>query len=213
VAYDTPWFKNQQGVIGRVLGGWTVSGVTTFASGLPFSLSAPDLNLDGVGGDYAVLVDPSVVGRSVDDGHSQNPCPSALTAGRCLDTNSQTKLPYSAFLPNGLAYVGDNIPLFPGQNFGTNVVRRNSFYQQGQKNTDLALNKNVRIAERFKLSMRFELFNAFNRVTFNRPSGLTVSSTSTPLGRIGSTINLQNYVNSARASGARMGQLALRLTF
>jgi hypothetical protein len=42
---------------------------------------------------------------------------------------------------------------------------------------------------------------------------LTVSSTSTPLGRIGGTINLQNYVNSARASGARMGQLALRLTF
>ena len=212
-AYDTPWFKNQEGFIGRVLGGWTLSGVTTFASGLPFSVAAPDLNMDGVGGDYPVILDPSVVGRSIDDGHSQNPCPSALSAGRCFDTLSQLKLPYSAFLPNGNAYVGDNIPLFPGQNMGPNVVRRNSFFEQGQKNTDLAVNKNIRIAERFKLAMRFELYNAFNRVTFNRPAGLTVSSTSTPLGRISSTINMQNYVNSARTSGARMGQLALRLTF
>jgi Carboxypeptidase regulatory-like domain/TonB-dependent Receptor Plug Domain/TonB dependent receptor len=212
-AYEFPWMKNQEGFLGRMVGGWTASGVLTFASGLPFSLSAPDLNLDGIGGDYPVLVDKSVVGRSIDDGHSQNPCPSALSAGRCFDTLSQTKLPYAAFLPNGQNYVGDNIPLFPGQDFGTNVVRRNSFFQQGQKNLDFALNKNIRIAERFKLSMRMELFNALNRVTFNRPAGLTVSSTSTPLGRISGTINLQNYVNSARTSGSRMGQLALRLTF
>ena len=54
----------------------------------------------------------------------------------------------------------------------------------------------------------------FNRVTFNQPANRTVTSgASNPLGRITSTINVQNYVNSARTSGARMGQLALRITF
>lgn len=214
-AYDTPWMKKQEGFLGRIVGGWTISAVTTFASGLPFSLTAPDLNLDGVAGDYAVVLDRSVIGHSVDNGHALRSCPTALNAGRCVHTISEQALPYSAFLPNGNNYVGDNIPLFPGQDFGPNTVRRNSFFIQGQKNTDLALNKNIRTAERFQLSLRFELYNAFNRVTFGRPSTSvsTAQTTTAGLGLINSTINMQNYVNSARTSGARMGQLALRLVF
>jgi hypothetical protein len=214
-AYDTPWMKKQEGFLGRIVGGWTISAVTTFASGLPFSLTAPDLNLDGVAGDYAVVLDRSVIGHSVDNGHALSSCPTALNAGRCVHTVSEQQLPYSAFLPNGLNYVGNNVPLFPGQDFGPNTVRRNSFFQQGQMNTDLALNKNIRTIERFQLSLRFELYNAFNRVTFGRPSTSvsTAQTTTAGLGLINSTINMQNYVNSARTSGARMGQLALRLVF
>jgi hypothetical protein len=214
-AYEFPWMKNQQGFLGRVAGGWTASGVLTFASGLPFSLTVPDLNLDGVGGDYAVLVDPSVVGRSIDNGHPQKTCPLPLVGNRCVSSISETSLPYSAFLPNGLNYVGNAIPLFPGKDFGPNVVRRNSFFEEGQKNLDFAMNKNIHIAERFNLSMRMELFNALNRVPFGRPSTslTTAPSLSGALGRISSTINFQNYVNSARTSGARMGQVSLRLVF
>jgi hypothetical protein len=214
-AYDTPWMKKQEGVLGRIVGGWTISGVTTFASGLPISLTAPDLNLDGNGGDFPVVLDPSVIGRSVDNGHAQSSCPQPLVAGICRQTISQLAVPYSAFLPSGNNYVGDQIPLFPGMDYGPNTVRRNSFFQQGQKNTDLALAKNIRVAERFQLSMRFELYNAFNRVTFGRPTTTlsTLQAPSAALGLINSTINLQNYVNSGSASGARKGQLALRLVF
>lgn len=37
--YETPWFKNQQGIVGRVLGGWSVSGVWTLNSGRLFAPS------------------------------------------------------------------------------------------------------------------------------------------------------------------------------
>ena len=30
-AYDTPWMKNQEGILERFVGGWTMSGVMTFA--------------------------------------------------------------------------------------------------------------------------------------------------------------------------------------
>jgi hypothetical protein len=215
-AYEFPWMKNQPGVLGRMLGGWGVSGVTTFASGLPFSILAGyDVNLDGVGGDRPIMADPKIVGRSLDNGHSQFPCPTAVSStGRCLSTISETKVPAAAFYPNYNNLSGDTYPLFPGEAFPAGQVPRNAWFQQGQKNVDAAVTKNVQIAERFKLNLRFEMYNLFNRVTFNQPANLTVISGATyPLGRISSTINLQNYVNSARTTGARMGQLALRLVF
>jgi hypothetical protein len=213
-SYDLPWMKNQNGVLGRIVGGWTISGVTTFASGLPFSVySGFDQNLDGNGGDLPVLLDQSYLGTSVDRGRPLNPCPSTPTAvGRCLDTLSQTQLPSSVFAPSQADLkIGNKIPLNPGADTVPGAVRRNSFFQQGQKNVDAALNKSIRIRESMSLQLRMELYNVFNRTTFAMPDR-TINAT-VPLSRIESTINLQNYVNSARATGARMGQFALRFTF
>ena len=76
---------------------------------------------------------------------------------------------------------------------------------------DAALMKTFKIREQMGLQLRMELYNAFNRVTFGIPAR-TVNNT-TPLGQISGTINLQNYVNSARSTGARMGQFAVRFVF
>ncbi len=212
-SYAFPWMKDQHGVLGRIAGGWTISGVTTFASGLPFTvLAGSDLNMDGVGGDRPGISDPSLLFTSVDAGRAQSPCPSALVPpGRCLDTLSQLQLPGTAFLPSQANLTGDQFPVAPGQNFPANTIARNAFFQQGQKNFDFALSKSVHLYERVKVELRMELYNAFNRVPFNIPAR-TVNST-TPLSRITSTINLWNYVNSARTTGARMGQLAIRITY
>ncbi len=53
--YETPWFKSQQGFLGRILGGWSVSGVWTLTSGRLF---APTLT--NVAGNVANR--PNVVG-------------------------------------------------------------------------------------------------------------------------------------------------------
>jgi hypothetical protein len=37
--YEFPWFKSQAGPVGKVLGGWQVSGITTWQSGRHVSLS------------------------------------------------------------------------------------------------------------------------------------------------------------------------------
>lgn len=212
--YELPWMKSQQSLLGEFVGGWTISGVGTFASGLPFTvLAGYDENFDGVGGDRPVLVNPGLLYTSVDQGRPQTSCPSALVPpGRCLDSKSQLQLPASAFLPlQSNLSAGDQFPVAPGQDFPAGSVARNAFFQQGQKNVDAAVAKSFRIREGMALQLRMELYNVFNRVTFGVPAR-TVNST-IPLGRISSTSNLQNYVNSARNTGARMGQFAIRFTF
>ena len=216
-AYTPPWFSDPGGFLGRLAGGWTISGVTTFASGLPFTvLAGYDVNLDGVGGDRPILADASILFHSVDNGRAPSSCPSSLVGNRCLDTQSQSQLPGSAFQPPQSSVIsgtrsGAEFIVAPGQNFPAGSAARNAFFQQGQKNFDAALSKSIRIAERARLELRMELYNAFNRVTFGVPDR-TLNST-TPLGRIEGTINLQNYVNSARSTGARMGQFAVRFVF
>jgi hypothetical protein len=213
-AYALPWMKDQQGPLGRVAGGWTISGITTFASGNPFTVLAGfDLNLDGVGGDRPLITDPSLLYTSVDNGVAQSTCPTPLVPpGRCQDTLSQLQLPGTSFLPSQASLrAGDKFPLAPGQDFPAGAIGRNTFFDQGMKNFDAALSKSTLIKERVRLELRMELYNAFNRVMFAIPSR-TVNST-TPLSRISGTQNLQNYVNSARNSSSRMGQIAIRITY
>lgn len=212
--YELPWMKSQQGALGELVGGWTISGVGTFAYGLPFTvLAGYDENFDGVGGDRPLIVNPGLLYTSVDQGRAQNPCPTAPVGGRCLDTRSELQLPAAAFLPlQSNLSAGDQYPVAPGQDFPAGSAARNAFREQGQKNVDAALAKSFRIREGMGLQLRMEFYNVFNRVTFGIPAR-TIAGTTTPLGQISSTVNLQNYVNSARSTGARMGQLALRFTF
>lgn len=222
-SYELPWMKSQPGILGRVVGGWSLSGVTTFQSGNPFSvLAGYDVNLDGEGGDRAFVKDPSVLFRSVDAGRQGNTC---STSGRvCQDTLSQLQLSNIFFSPvqplqkfSGACTIGtlqcipgDQIPITPGED-GTNSLGRNTFFTQGMKNFDMSLSKSLRIAERFKLEARMELYNVFNRTMFDTPARTIISST--PLGRIGGQRNASNFVSAYRDDSARMGQVALRLIF
>src|SRR5262249_15164637 len=47
--YQLPFLRNTQGALGHLLGGWQVSGITTFQSGLPFTVTASG-DRAGVGG-------------------------------------------------------------------------------------------------------------------------------------------------------------------
>jgi len=58
-----------------------------------------------------------------------------------------------------------------------------------------------------------EFYNVFNRVTFDIPSSRSISDASAPLGRITAQRNISGYFGSGRVSGARSGQLALKLVF
>lgn len=47
--YQLPFFKERERVLSRLLGGWQLSGITTFQSGLPFTVTQPG-DRAGVGG-------------------------------------------------------------------------------------------------------------------------------------------------------------------
>jgi hypothetical protein len=75
---------------------------------------------------------------------------------------------------------------------------RNILSGPGQDTVDLSLFKIVRISERFRLQVRPEFFNLFNRVNFGLP---------------GSTVASPTYGVITSAGDARVIQLALRLVY
>lgn len=205
-SYMLPFFRTQEGVIGRILGGWNITGVTTLQSGNPFTVTLGyDVNADGLGGDRPRLADLSLLGRSVDNGRQ-------LPGGIATDTISQTQLPGSAFIPSQAASVTGIDRIFLPGTSGAGTIGRNTFFGPGLNYTDMTMGKEFKVREGMKLIVRMEMYNIFNRVQFGVPARTILSGT--PLGRIVDERNPSGYVNSGRAgNSARQGQLALRLVF
>lgn len=203
-SYLLPFYRTQQGFVGRVLGGWNLSGVTTLQSGNPFTILANyDVNGDGLGGDRPRLIDLSLLGRSIDDGRQ-------LSGSTVINTGSQGQLPGNAFIPAAGTALAGRIFL-PGS-LAEGTVGRNTFFMDGLNYTDLSAFKEFKIHEEMKLILRFEMYNAFNQTDFDIPSSRLITDGST-LGRITTQRNPSGYINSGRGSGARAGQIALRLVF
>ena len=149
--YRLPFFKDEKGVLGQAFGGWQLSSVVKLIHGTPFSVitTAVDLNFDGFGEPRPALLDPSILGNSV-----SNPA-SALQA-----------LPRAAFRT-----------LLPGDPISS-VVGRNTFYLDGVQNVDFGIMKVFRMPwrEDHNLTVRADLFNAFNHVQFGFPSNNITSA-------------------------------------
>jgi hypothetical protein len=199
--YDFPFFKAQKGILGRVLGGWTWSGTTLLASGTPFTITTGyDLNADGVGGDLPKVLDPSVYGSSIDNGHY---IPGTKT------TYSQNQVPYSAFFPNFTYTLASYGSAFnPGINNKNNEYR-NAFRAAGRNNFDMAMSKDIKVREGQSLMLRFDVYNVFNHPQFGYP---TQSVTSTTFGQISSQVDARGFFTDG-FGGARFMQAALRYRF
>lgn len=155
----SPFFDKDRSILGHVLGGWEASMVFKWAHGTPFTVTGTgiDFNLDGFAENRPVVVDPSVLGRSID-----NP-----TFGTQL-------LPQSAFrTPTSLA------------DFQCCILGRNTFFVDGTKNVDFGFTKRFLLPwERHSFVIRADMFNAFNHVQWGFPNA---TYTSTLLGSITTT--------------------------
>jgi hypothetical protein len=100
--YRLPFFNNDRGWLGQAFGGWQFSAVGRFSKGTPFTVTttALDLNFDGFGESRPVLLDPSVLGNSVN-----------------LPATSREALPRSAFRT------------LTSNDFNTPILGRNTFYR------------------------------------------------------------------------------------
>ncbi|HEY2941261.1 MAG TPA: hypothetical protein VGN09_02395, partial [Vicinamibacteria bacterium] len=135
--YEIPFFRQHASRLLRgVLGGWTLSGVTVYQSGAPFTVTVPvDIARIGVALSRATLVgDPNLPAGE-------------RTPSRWFNTE--------AFLPPER--------MTPGQfgNSGRNILIGPSFRQW-----DVGLSKWVGLNSRVKLQLRAEAFNVFNQVSF-----------------------------------------------
>jgi hypothetical protein len=131
----------------KVVGGWSLSGVTNFATGLPITLTENDDN-SLIGANAIPLDVPNFSGGKV-----------------LADTNPR----------HGNAYF--NTSLFSNELVGQlGNSRRRFFHGPGLNNWNMALSKTTKITESKQLELRFEAFNVFNHAQFANPSGEINSS-------------------------------------
>lgn len=173
--YRTPWFSDDRGLLGQTLGGWQFSAVVKLAKGTPFTVvtTGVDLNLDGFSESRPILLDPSVLGRGIN-----NPA------------SSTTDLPRTAFRT------------LTTSDMGAAILGRNTFFGDGVKTVDLSMQKIFTMPwEGQRLTLRGDLFNAFNHVQYAFP---TTDITNVNFGRI---------LGTATLYGPRTIQVSLRYQY
>ena len=162
--YEVPFFRRQQGFVGKALGGWQASGIITYNTGLPFSAATSSLDYAGLG---LINAGPSARPNLLCDPNQNAP----HTFQQWFNTSCfQTNPPNTGAGSTGL-------PNTPG-NSGRGIIN-------GPPTTrlDFTLTKNVRFGEHIRLQLRGEVFNLLNHTNFRGFTSLNV--TSTAFGQIG----------------------------
>jgi hypothetical protein len=145
--WDLP-VRKLNGAGGRLLNGWELTSVTTWQSGLPFTIvTGADNSFSSAGIDRADFIGTDLSQARLD----------GLSHAQMVDRFFNTSL----FVSNAVGTFG---------NSGRNILRGPRYF-----NTDLGLIKNTNITEQVRLQFRAEFFNVFNNVNFNNP-GSTVGT-------------------------------------
>jgi hypothetical protein len=125
-------------VLNKIVGGWQMTGITTFARG---QFQTPSLGVDWINAGTFTTSRPNIVGP--------------IGAGRTL--------PDAYLNPAAFDYPRDAAGnrIHVEGNSG-----RGSIEQPGINNWDIGIFKNTRIGERFNAQFRWEMFNAWNHTQF-----------------------------------------------
>jgi hypothetical protein len=174
--YELPW-QRRGDVLGRVLGGWQVSTITTFESGVPLNITNGQ-DADGLDGS-ADRPDYSPGGRT---GARAVPSRSSPTGYVNPDERNAPIDPAGAQYIALPAHDGRPTPLRTG-NLGRNTGRT-----PGINNFDVNLFKRVPVNERVGVELRAEFFNFFNHPQYGLPSASPFAPSQTSIGAIGANV-------------------------
>lgn len=182
---ESPYFRSQEGFIGRMLGGFQLSGVTTFESGVPFTV-VNGFDADGIGGNNdrptynpngqrGVRAVPVVNANNVITGYINPEIVLTRNAAGQPLTYAAIDPSTAEFIVNPAYVIGASGSIVRVGNLGRNTERSPAVY-----NTNLTMLKRTRLFnERMFLEIRAELFNAFN--TPNFPSAGLITSNASSL--------------------------------
>lgn len=156
-SYKLPFFKDRGGILENTLGGWQVSGIATFNSGLPLTVTSTSRGFDPAG--------LGIIGTSATSPREDLICDPNKNAPHTIAQWFNT----ACFIdvPNGQVRPG---------NAGRGIVRG-----PGYQRWDMSAFKNFQIGERVRLQFRGEMFNIFNHVNY---SGVSVSFGSSVFGTV-----------------------------
>jgi hypothetical protein len=163
--YALPFFYEQRGVVGHLLGGWEVSGLGYFNTGLPLNVTTTGLDPAGVGVVFSSSVSSGRPDQIADPNHTgATPIHNRL---HWFNTNG-----FSA-VPSGQ---------IRGGNAARNVVQGPGWWR-----VDTGLFKNVNFGEHVHMQFRGEAFNLFNHTnpdTISTGSLISASGFSSTAGNI-----------------------------
>ncbi len=157
--YDLPVFEHGSGFSHAALGGWSIGGVTSLQSSLPFSI------LDSNGGNAFLGAGTSPVAASLAQGAS-------IAQGQSHGSVTQRLngwLNPAAFTTAPLLYPSQcaSDPNFCTTGFGD--LGRNIYRGPFQQNWDFSLIKHFRITERQDVRFAADFFNLWNHPNFGTP--------------------------------------------
>jgi hypothetical protein len=153
--YELPFFREQSGVIGHILGGWQLSGITSYSSGQPLTVTTSGIDPAALGflGSSASGARPDMIA----DPNSGAP----HTISQWFNTAAFAEVPAGVTRPGD---AGRGVVLGPG--YGR---------------WDFSLAKEIKIHEDIRLQFRAETFNVFNHTNFLT---VNTTRTSTQFGQV-----------------------------
>lgn len=164
--WNLPKFQNDQGVAGKILSGWGVSGVVVVQSGPALTFTDPRAGsiygLAGAFGTFGATLCPGFTAANI------------LSPGP-VETNLNNFFNNNAFCAPPL--VGN------GSGFGT--LGRGAVYGPGQHNMDMSILKDTKVgglSEAGTVQFRVEFFNTFNTPQFASQTTTQFSTSITQLG-------------------------------
>ncbi|MBV9304153.1 MAG: TonB-dependent receptor [Acidobacteriaceae bacterium] len=171
--WELPFFAKSKGIVHAALGGWFLSGITTFQSGAPFtvldSAAASAFGLLGTGTpttpDLILGIDP-------------------LTHGS-TESRLNGYVNLNAFRPAPVVGVDGST--------GFGDLGRNTFRGPFQQNWDFSAGKSFAITESQRLRVTADFFNLFNHPNFANPAFLDIESPSN-FGQITSTVGTPRLI-------------------
>ncbi len=185
--WDIPFFQ-QPGLANKVLGGWQLSGITTFSTGTPYGVVFAGDNA-GVANGVGSTSRPDLIG----DPYAIQQSP--------LEGNSPLFANPGAFAPpRGLTF-GDS--------------GRNSLTNPHRTNFDFSLFKHFKLGERFGFEFRAEAYNIFNHTQWLPVSGDAGSGASNNAAGNNTFSNdpTSGFLRTAGAHNPRILQLGAKFSF
>lgn len=197
---DEPWYKGQQGLIGRLLGGWSLAPILAIGSGQPLGCGTVTDGQSFGAGDAAnfFTTENCVFTKGISGANSS------------LHANS----PGGAVIPgqfdifaNPDALLATARPPILGLDSNTGGV--GIFRGLPYWNLDMRIVKNIKVMERYSLQFEYVVTNVFNHPVFADPA---VGDGQTGLG-VDPTTSSTFGVVSTQGNTPRQMQFGLRFTF
>ncbi len=177
--YEIPFLKNSSSVVGKIAGGWQISGVTQFQTGTPGTIASGD-DFAGVG-----------TGSGSQIWNVSGP----ITYNREFATAGPAQNYW--FTTGATATSAQTLATSPNAGTFTTQFNRNLTYSPGFQNWNLSLFKNFRITERTRVQFRADSFNWINHPNWG---GVDRSPTSATFGKVTGKNSERNMQLSLRFS-------------